>query len=221
MITIPKSYINGLNIIPKKTPVAIVMRHAERLEIRRGDTGFNIPLTEDGRKSAFKLGAEHLEGKISNIYSSVVGRCIDTGENILNGAKSNLKVIKCNTLFGEDIFVSNFAEMSNFYMKNGMITLLDLAYDRKEVIGLNNVDKSVHQFINFVLEKIENNDGLSLFITHDMFISLIVGEIFRHRTTDENWPNFMEPIFIWKEGDDIKLFFRDYLKTISTACVRV
>jgi len=222
MISIPESYINGLKIIPENTPVAIVMRHAERFDIKRGEVGLDVSLTEDGEKSAFKLGSDHLKGKISNVYSSYIQRCIDTGENILKGAENtNIKIEPMAILAGDEIFINDFQKMAEFYMTNGMLTLLDLAYDRKEIVGLNNVEASVYSFINVILEKIENQNGISLFITHDMFISLIAGEIFRHKTTGENWPDFMEPIFIWKDGSDIKLFFRNYFKVISNSCLNI
>ncbi len=222
MITIPESYINGLNMIPKNTPIAVIMRHAERFDIKRGEVGLEVPLTKDGEKSAFKLGSEYLKGKISSIYSSYVERCIHTGENILKGVGNiNIKIEPLAILAGDEIFINDFMKMSDFYMTNGMLALLDLAYDRKKIVGLNNVEASVYKFINIVLEKIENQNAINLFITHDMFISLIAGEIFRHKTTGENWPDFMEPIFIWKEGSDIKLFFRNYFKVISTSCLSI
>ena len=222
MITIPESYINGLNMIPKNTPIAVIMRHAERFDIKRGEVGLEVPLTKDGEKSAFKLGSEYLKGKISNVYSSYVERCIHTGENILKGVGNiNIKIEPLAILAGDEIFINDFMKMSDFYMTNGMLALLDLAYDRKKIVGLNNVEASVYKFINIVLEKIENQNAINLFITHDMFISLIAGEIFRHKTTGENWPDFMEPIFIWKEGSDIKLFFRNYFKVISTSCLSI
>ncbi len=222
MISIPESYTNGLNIIPLDTPVAIIMRHAERFDIKRGEVGLEVSLTEDGEKTAFKLGSEYLKGKISNVYASYIQRCIDTGGNILKGSgNTKLKVKPLSILAGDEIFINDFQKMANFYMTNGMLALLDLAYDRKKIVGLNNVEASVYNFINVILEKIENQNGISLFITHDMFISLIAGEIFRHKTTGENWPDFMEPIFIWKEGSDIKLFFRNYFKVISTSCLNI
>jgi len=222
MITIPKSYMDGLKVIPQNTPVAIIMRHAERFDIKRGEVGLDVSLTEDGRKSALKLGSEYMRDKILNVYSSYVERCIDTGENILKGANNhNIQIEKLNALAGDDIFINDFKKMSEFYMTNGMLALLDLAYERKKIVGLNNIEASVYKFINLVTEKIENKNGISLFITHDMFISLIAGEIFRHKTTGENWPDFMEPIFIWKEGGDIKLFFRNYFKVISNSCLNI
>ncbi len=222
MISIPESYINGLKIIPENIPIAIVMRHAERFDIKRGEVGLDVSLTEDGEKSAFKLGSDHLKGKISNVYSSYIQRCIDTGENILKGAENtNIKIEPMAILAGDEIFINDFQKMADFYMTNGMLTLLDLAYDRKKIVGLNNVEASVYSFINVILEKIENQNGISLFITHDMFISLIAGEIFRHKTTGENWPDFMEPVFIWKDGSDIKLFFRNYFKVISSSCLNI
>ena len=222
MISIPKSYINGLNIIPKDISVAIIMRHAERFDIKRGEIGLDVSLTKDGKLLAFKLGSEYLKGKISNVYSSYVERCIDTGENILKGAENtNIKVEPLAILAGDEIFVNDFMKMADFYMTNGMLALLDLAYDRKKIVGLNNIEASVYKFINIILEKIEGKKGINLFITHDMFISLIAGEIFRHKTIGENWPDFMEPIFIWKEGSDIKLFFRNYFKIISSSCLNI
>lgn len=222
MISIPKSYINGLKIIPKNTPVAIVMRHAERFDIERGKVGLDVSLTEDGRKSAFKLGSEYLKGNMANVYSSYVERCLDTGENILKGAENTkIKIEPLTILAGDEIFINDFIKMSNFYMTNGMLELLDLAYDRKKIVGLNNIEASVYNFINVILEKIENQNGINLFITHDMFISLIAGEIFRHKTVADNWPDFMEAIFIWKEGSEIKLFFRNYFKVISNSCLNI
>ena len=92
MAFIPKSYLDGLILIPKDIPIGIVMRHAERFEIKPGEVGFDVPLTEDGKKSAFKLGKEHFTDKKLTVYSSAVGRCVDTGENILQGAKIDKKV---------------------------------------------------------------------------------------------------------------------------------
>jgi len=219
MAFIPKSYLDGLQLIPKDLPVAIVMRHAERFEIKQGEAGFDVPLTEDGKKSAFKLGKEHFIGKKLTVFSSSVGRCIDTGENILKGAQIDDKVVESSVLAGDKIFINDFIKMATFYMTNGMLALLDLVYDGKEVEGVNNVNTAVYQFLDYVLEKTDKSKDISLFVTHDMFISLIVGELFRHKTTSENWPEFMEPIFIWKDGDNIKIFFRNQMKDIPLSCI--
>ena len=69
-------------------------------------------------------------------------------------------------------------------------------------------------FIKYILSK-TIKDGLTLFISHDSFISFIAGEIFRHKTTINDWPNFMEPIFIWHEGVYTKILFRGDIKTIN------
>ena len=106
MAFIPKSYLDGLILVPNDKPVAIVMRHAERFEIKHGDVGFHIPLTEDGRESALKLGSEHLKDRKLNVYSSTVGRCVETGKQILKGAGNTSKVVETKVLFGDKFFVN-------------------------------------------------------------------------------------------------------------------
>jgi len=211
---IPNFYIENLKKIPKNRAVAIFMRHAERFKIEKGELGLEVPLTENGRKSAFLLGKNYIKENLVGLYSSPVGRCIDTGENIILGANKEIKIIEDSTLGGKDIFMNDFSLFALAYMKFGMPAILDKVYNHEEVPGLNKIEESIPLFIKHILSKITNS-GVTLFISHDSFISFIASEIFRHRTTVDDWPNFMEPIFIWKEENYIKLLFRDLEKKIE------
>jgi len=213
MIKIPKYFEYGLKAVPPNSSVGIIMRHAERYEIKRGKVGLEVPLTNDGRISAFNLGETFFKNKLNAIYSSYVQRCIDTGKEIKKGAEQDsLNIKEWKVLSGDDIFIRDFKTVSEYYMAFGMLTLLDKAYNRESVEGLNDVTYSVYKFLDEVLIRLGDKRGFNLFITHDMFISIIAGEIFRHRTTADNWPEFMEPIFVWKDNEYINLFFRNNLK---------
>ncbi len=213
MSLIPQSYIQDLKKIPEDRPVAIFMRHAERFSIEKGVLGLEVPLTENGRKSAFELGEKYIKNRLVAAFSSPVERCVDTANNIIKGAKKDIKVIEDPILGGKEYFMNDMMLFRYSYMKDGMPAILDRVFEREYVDGVNDTRKSVPKVIKHILNntKIE---GITLFLTHDGFISFVAGEIFRHRTTPEDWPNFMEPIFIWKDGDNVKLLFRGKIKTI-------
>lgn len=64
----------------------LIMRHSIRGDIRKGDSSYDIPLTREGRILA-KNFAKNLKFRLNDIYTSKVGRCVETSEIILNEYK--------------------------------------------------------------------------------------------------------------------------------------
>ena len=71
--------------LPTDKPVGLLTRHSIREHAGEHVVSYRVPLTEEGEKLA-KCWGGVLNRPIHRVYSSPVGRCIQTAEHMLDGA---------------------------------------------------------------------------------------------------------------------------------------
>ena len=65
--------------------IALLLRHADREDIPQGSFGNEILLNEKGKQNAQSFGEKLAEIKVNRIFTSPVGRCVQTAEYITKG----------------------------------------------------------------------------------------------------------------------------------------
>jgi broad specificity phosphatase PhoE len=186
--------------------VAILMRHADRGRIISG-VNEDEPLNELGIKNSIEFGKKLRRYDSVKIFTSPIGRCIRTGEAILQGIEKNGHILQSNMLgepgpfvFDKELAKGAFKEFSTRGVVKNQIARVEMAGIRPLEEGCELLRSLIESEIN-----INAKNNLLIFITHDAiivpFIHLYTGEMF----DKEHWIAFSDGAIIMKDKENIQM----------------
>ena len=221
---LPTSMLHAMDLLPQpKTPVTLFTRHSLREEVKgQGLAGYDLQLTGAGRELAQAWG-EYLiansQRQIQHCISSPIQRCIDTAALMIEGADSidaanthHIEIVEQGLLVEPGSFVLDIKQAGPYFRKQGALGFINSFVNN----ALPGMKHPIHGVVD-VLELIYNthpqqSNGLSLAVSHDTILAAILAVISgRHEISRADWPQMMEGLFVWFEGD---VFLESKLKWI-------
>jgi broad specificity phosphatase PhoE len=207
------------NISEKK--LAILIRHADRNHIPNGVFGNDILLNEKGVENAKIFGKDLSKYKVNKIYASPVKRCLQTAELINNELEQRVEIIITNKLGEPGFHVYDEAKAGKYYLKFGYRKIYEKFIQGKNIEGVTDKETLKKDGMNFLKNK-TNEQGITLFITHDSLIAHFSYSIRGKIYTKENWVSYLEGCIIdcTDNSMELKNMFTDYWKylIVATAC---
>jgi len=185
---------------------AIIMRHADREHIKQG-VNEDEPINEAGRINSIELGEKLALFNSVKIFTSPIGRCIQTGEAILQGFKKQGCTSESSMLGEPGPFVFDRKLASKVFNEYGCIRTVENQIAGQRLEGVRSVEEGGGLLKNYVLSEMQvnNKENLLIFITHDAilapFIYLYTGEKFNK----EHWVDFLDGVIFIKENENVQL----------------
>ncbi|MBL7882866.1 MAG: histidine phosphatase family protein [Bacteroidia bacterium] len=170
--------------------ISLLLRHADRDDIPKGSFGNEILLNEKGKQNAQSFGAKLAERKINRIFTSPVGRCVQTAEFITKGYGSSIEIIETTALGAPGLHIKDEKIAGEFYLQYGFDEMYKRFMKGEEIPGMTNIDELNYRITNFINENSTEN-GTTVFITHDMLIAFYHFSINKKVYTKDNWINYM------------------------------
>lgn len=206
--TIPSGITNGLKIISKYNSIALIIRHSIRGEILHGQLGNDVTLTHEGKKLAVTLG-QLIGDRIRTITSSPITRCTETANCILDGAGLNYKVTTTRLLGDPGIFISDGSvAWQNFQALGTSGVMMHLANKNHALPGMRTPQEAARELLGAILQP-NTEPGIHLYVTHDVILSGIVGQLIGGITSKEHLPGYLDGAFFWREGQQTFGSYRD------------
>jgi broad specificity phosphatase PhoE len=170
--------------------ISLLLRHADREDIPQGTFGNEILLNEKGRLNAQSFGKKLGERKIDRIFTSPVGRCVQTAEFITKGYGRPIEIIETSALGAPGLHISDEKIAGEFYLQYGFDEMYKRFMKGEEIPGIPNIDELNDRITNFIKEN-SNENGITIFITHDMLIAFYHFSINIKVYTKDNWINYL------------------------------
>lgn len=213
MFELPSILLDSFSILPVGASIAGLIRHAERETIVVGEFGNEVALTKRGEITS-QLLVGVLKDRLVEIYSSPVKRCAQTAK-ILEMANELMKVNFSNLLGDPGIFVQNCAKAHTYFLQNQPLHIAQhLLSEEANPDGFCiSTKETVNQLVAFLLSK-ATKKGISLFITHDSILSVVVGVFFGEIALEKLWPDYLEAIFFWQDQDNLHVIYREHYKKL-------
>ena len=236
---LPASMLKAIDLLPDaQTPVTLFTRHSIReIVVGQGLAGYNLQLTEQGRDLAEAWGG-YLVGNtdrvIQHCISSPIQRCVDTAALMIRGADSitiepnthHIEIIEQGLLVEPGSFVLDIKQAGPYFQKQGALGFINSFVNN----ALPGMKHPIHGVVD-VLELIYNTHptnqyGLSLAVSHDTILAAIIAVISgRNEVTQADWPDMMEGVFVWFEGDEfleskLKWIWRGQIHTLDISQFR-
>ena len=173
--------------------LSLLIRHADRDDIPSGSFGNEILLNEKGKLNAQCFGRKLSKVNINKIFTSPIKRCVQTAENIAKGYKNNFEIIETTALGNPGIHIYDDKLAGEYFMRSGGFEMYKHFTQGKEIPGVCKVEQMNVSMTSFLIEKTQDN-GVTLFISHDMIIAMYHYCLNKTIYTKENWINYLSGI---------------------------
>lgn len=184
---------------------AVLMRHGERQPFIKGEPGSTKILTTRGRRQSRAFG-DALPKVPVRAYASPMIRCVQTGDEVLAGARSCATTEKSLMLGTPSAYVADDELVRDFYVVNP-VKVMSLRYVAGETLpGHYPVAEGTQRMLDFVSGTLTDGE-VSVCITHDAWIVPFVSLLSGYDFTDD-WPNFLDGCILMRRGGKLYLWWR-------------
>jgi broad specificity phosphatase PhoE len=170
--------------------ISLLFRHADRDDIPQGSFGNEVLLNEKGKQNAISFGESLSKRKLNKIFTSPVGRCVQTAEFLVKGYGRSIEIIETTALGAPGLHINDEKIAGEFYLQYGFDEMYQRFMKGEEVPGITNIDELNYRMTSFLKENSSKN-GTTIFITHDMLIAFYHFSINKKVYTKDNWVNYM------------------------------
>lgn len=183
----------------EKEKLSLLIRHGDRDQIPSGSFGNEILLNEKGKSNSIKFGESLAELKINRILTSPVSRCVQTAEFIVKGYGQVVEISETKALGAPGLHINDEIVAGDFFLKHGFDEMYKRYTDEMEVPGIPSIN-SLHNSISSYLTENTTDNGLTIFVTHDMLIAFYHYSIDKTIYTKENWIEYLSGLIL-KDGE--------------------
>ncbi len=189
------------------SPVAVVLRHAEREGITSGAFGNDASLTRRGSDSAHRLGMGLSSRMMGVVNSSPLPRCMQTADATIAGAGWEANATPDRLLGDPGPFVVEPELAGRLFLDIGIEAIVrqQLADDQPPG-GM----RSTASGVKLVLRELAAtlNGPASVFVTHDAVLAALVGHLYRLPVDGFCWPDYLDALVVWPDSDRLRFLWR-------------
>jgi len=175
--------------------LAVLIRHADRDKIPEGSFGNEIPINAQGAENAVSFGVKLRDFKINKIFTSPVKRCIQTAVQIVNGYGKYTQIVESKALGEPGLHVCDEKLAGQFCLEYGVRQTYQKIITQEIVPGFINCEDLKHTMMSFLSQNTVPN-GITLFISHDLLITMFDFALNKTIYTPENWVAFLSGIVL-------------------------
>ena len=185
---------------PDSQKIAVLIRHGERENIPEGTFGNEILLTEKGKCDSTELGKQLAAYRINTILTSPVKRCVQTADMIKKGLGCDVKIILSNQLGNPGFHIVNGHTAGKAFIDYGCFGVFERFLHNENTEGVADANFLRTDAVEWLYKETQEN-GLTLFITHDSLIAhfAFANNIKKYSAND--WVDFLDGIILnFSEG---------------------
>ncbi|HLR17940.1 MAG TPA: histidine phosphatase family protein [Alcanivoracaceae bacterium] len=201
--------------IPSNVPVHLLTRHSLREQPQNEFADGSVPLTEEGVELAYKWG-QQLALPIGGLFSSPMGRCIDTATHMAAGAKDANKLLLPHpvepvvrpTLVEPGCFVADIKLAGPEFFRLGAQGFIN-GYLAEAVPGVLTPRAGLSKLASYLYQHQVEAASLAVHVTHDTVLAAFVSALQgKPRIEAEDWPWMMEGLWCWFDAEGMHWIWR-------------
>jgi broad specificity phosphatase PhoE len=210
---LPPAMQAGLELLPKFQPIILLTRHSIReLVDDQGLSGYNLPLTEQGRRLASAWGRHFCawtHRQFHTCLSSPITRCVDTAKLMLEGSQP-LKdfqsqqpvIVKSKLLVEPGSFVQDGESLTPLFMQYGALAFINY-FLGQQIAGMKHPIQGVRDILNLLYAHVPDHDNsILLAVSHDTILAVFLAIMQDERVVClVDLAEKMEGRFVWFEGE--------------------
>lgn len=169
------------------------IRHSDRDNPHQTAVKDDININHKGKQNAQLFGIKLQKHHINKIYTSPVYRCVQTARYISKGYGKNIDIEGTNQLGLPSLFVTDIDLARPFFSKNSAYDFYSFMIEGKTPAGFRSYNEAIDLLIAF-LKNNSNPKGITLFISHDVFVAPLVYNICNKKFNKSDWLGFLQGV---------------------------
>jgi len=194
----------------------LVIRHAAKVPIESGIPFSDVPLSKEGIRDSDKFGNQLkvLGIGLSNICSSPLPRCLETGNHIAKAHGSNIEIETKEFL----AYPGSFLIDKTFTLSpSGPEGRFGFSADGQDIFE-RHLSEGVMNVLDIVLAQPACGMNISLTVTHDAIVAPIANYLTGERfELQGNWIDFLDGFALFRIGNRWKILMHGKEWEISPA----
>lgn len=175
--------------------IAVIIRHAERDSISKGEFGNEACLTCNGESMAKQFGARLAGLTINHIYSSPIVRCMQTAELVAKGIGKNVEITKENSLGNPGLHIQDAFKAGRHYLDLGAVGVFERFARGEHLEGLATIEYLRSHAMRWFESKTLPGE-ITLFITHDALIAHVAFANGIAEYSRDSWVGYLDGIIV-------------------------
>ena len=197
-----------LDRVPEGSAAALVLRHAEREEIPPGTFGNDVPLTDRGRRAAYHLGKGLSHRPAGIVKTSPLPRCVQTAEAIISGSSWQTGSMPDTLLGDPGPFVIDAGLAGSRILEIGIPAVVAQQLSSSEPPdGMRSTSEGVQLVLHSVADALCAQGGISVFVTHDAVLAVLVGTLYGRPVDGFRWPDYLDALVLWADSDRMQFLW--------------
>jgi len=190
-----------------KSPSVYLMRHGERPSIPLGKFGTHLRLTSRGKELTRKFGKE-VTNYVTHIKTSPALRCVETAMILKECAEETI-ILEQDKLLGDPgVYIEDSKLAGSLFLTKSSQEVARILLENPVVPGFRNIKLATQKLLNDITSTIKKHKGLSVFVTHDYIICVLLSVLIKKKCVQSYWPDFLEGIAFWEERGALNLFYK-------------
>jgi len=203
----------------KRSPVAVLMRHAERFPFTPGSEEDPL-LTAKGHRDSYELGSSMKALAPLRVFHSPIMRCRQTAQELYRGAEDengSCTLAGEIEMLGPSVFVIDWKKMISSLEEQGP-SFLRLWFDG----GISDdfmvpLETAAKKELDILSGQLSEDGVCTLNVSHDWNIMLVLEHYFKLRHEDIGYPGFLSAVVAYKEAGKLHLLYEGHSCTIELA----
>lgn len=200
----------ALLVLPPDKPVILFTRHSLReLAPNNGIPSYDLPLTPEGIVLAEQWGGR-LNRPIKAVYSSPVGRCVDTAKAMSRGAGIELPITQTNVLVEPGCFVQSIRKVGPLFLQMGPLAFANHHF-KEAMDGILSPKEGAAKLIQhfYQSQQAHTQGDLILHVSHDTILAAFIYHLLQQQHIEEHdWPWMMEGAWLWFDNSTLYWLWR-------------
>lgn len=171
----------------------VLIRHAERPEIKSTSVGNEVMLTDKGKQETLEY-ATKINQPVLSIRTSPIGRCVQTAEIIAAHSGYPLENIESTTQLGDPGFIISDGEQAwNQWQTKGIDEVNEILLSGSETLsGFVDLTHAINIFKSEVRDLLINSkEGIHFWVTHDVIVATVASRVSEQPLSLMDWPHFL------------------------------
>lgn len=201
---------SSLKMLPEGKPISLLTRHSLREKADQAIVSYGAPLTKEGVALARQWGSE-ISKPIAGIYSSPAGRCVETANALLAGARGELDPktesqqidVQISTILVEPgCFVYDINPAGPQFLRIGPVDFFN-RHINEPFEGLLSPREGSCNLLDYLRGTQAHAGSLVVHVTHDTILAAFIYHLLESECIDaELWPWMLEGAFLWFDNEN-------------------
>lgn len=198
--------------------IKLVIRHSLRPRLKGVKKHEDVRITPEGEALARDFG-ESIQYTIGELHSSMIPRCIQTLEYIMDNRPEKRIIIESPNILTDVFAIDRKVADVSFKEIGSLKKIVKKLLDNDNIPGFRTLNDCVTLLLDYIFETGNVKNQLDLYCTHDLQLAMLYCALYCPNASldniESNWSSMLEGMFFCGKRDDFLCLWRGQVKRFT------